>query len=794
LGRLIALTLALLAGALVAWGELRAPRPAGAGAPAADFSAARAQATVRALARTPRPTGSAAAHAAREQILKRMRALGLSARIRRGDVLAPAEPGGLSGASPESLIGVLPGRDPAAPAVALMAHYDSRPGAPGAADDAAGVAAALEIVRAIQARGTPLRDVAVIITDAEEACLCGAREVFAHDPIAKRLGLVLNLEARGSGGRALMFETGHDDGPAMKLFRDSAIRPLTGSIFAEVYARLPNDTDFSVAKAAGLPGFNYAFAGRAFDYHQPTDTVANLDPGALQDLGQQVLATASAAAFSPRLPERGADVTHSMLFGRAIIAYPPAWGWAPLALAAALIALAMGRARRRSALPWTQVARGAAAGLYALALGAVLLHLARAVGVAFDPEGERRLLAQAGRFEAGLLLVGLGALLFAAAEAARGRRSRAVVLPLLAALAVCLASAEIDGLALAEGALAALLALSLGREPIERPAAWAGVLCLGLAAGAGLQVAAPLAAYTIAWPVVLAALAAACTNLAADRRVGRLVALAFAGVLAAGWTGVYAHLVVVVAGLPELLVLPMLMAAPALWPLAQPDEGAPPARLGGRMLLIVGAALVLWIRLDDPWSARHPRRSMVAYHLDQDAARAWRVTPKALRTAWSDATLRANGAAVAAISHWAWRQPSVAAAAPLAAISPPTVSVVRLSPDLAEVTVAPPAGVRALNLQLSSLGPARLESVGEAPAGFDLPTGTWTRLTWAAPPEGGLRLRVRARDGGQLRLRYAMVLDGWPKAVIPPSAPPAGVMPVDISGETVASGARRLTW
>jgi len=45
----------------------------------------------------------------------------------------------------------------AAPAVALMAHYDSVPASTGASDDAAGVASALEIVRAIKARGVPAR-------------------------------------------------------------------------------------------------------------------------------------------------------------------------------------------------------------------------------------------------------------------------------------------------------------------------------------------------------------------------------------------------------------------------------------------------------------------------------------------------------------------------------------------------------------------------------------------------------------------------------------------------------------
>ncbi|MFX9054231.1 M20/M25/M40 family metallo-hydrolase, partial [Acinetobacter baumannii] len=79
----------------------------------------------------------------------------------------------------ENIIGVLQGTDPSLPAIALMAHSDSVPGSPGAADDAAGVSAVLEVVRALKAAGPHRRDVVVIITDGEEAGLLGARAFFA---------------------------------------------------------------------------------------------------------------------------------------------------------------------------------------------------------------------------------------------------------------------------------------------------------------------------------------------------------------------------------------------------------------------------------------------------------------------------------------------------------------------------------------------------------------------------------------------------------------------------------------
>ncbi|CAN7224753.1 M20/M25/M40 family metallo-hydrolase [Phenylobacterium sp. LjRoot219] len=416
MGRSIALFLALVAGLLFAWSELRLPAVAPADAPLHAFSATRAMADVRRVAAAPHPTGSAANHAVRDRLKARMTELGLAPRLRRDDALGPPRADALYGGTVETLIGVLPGADRSQPALAVMAHYDSVPGAPGAADDGAGVATALEIIRALRAQGVPARDVALILTDGEEAGLLGARGFFAGDPLARRLGFVLNLEARGSGGRVQMFQTGHANGAAIGVFVKTAVRPSAGSLFGEVYARLPNDTDFTLARAAGLGGFNYAFTGRAFDYHSPTDTPQHLQRGALQDMGAQVLAVAEALAFAPHLPEPKPDAVYGVLVGDLMLAYPAAWGWAPLVLAAGLIALALVRARRRRALTWGEVAHGAGAGLYTLAAAVAVLHLAGALAGGGDL-GAQRLLAVARRWEAAQLLLMAGVLMIATAEA-----------------------------------------------------------------------------------------------------------------------------------------------------------------------------------------------------------------------------------------------------------------------------------------------------------------------------------------------------------------------------------------
>ena len=202
-----------------------------------------------------------------------------------------------------------------------MAHYDSVAGSPGAADDIAGVSSILEIVRALKVRGVPERDVVVAFTDGEEAGLLGARAFFRLDPLASRVGFVVNLEARGGGGRATMFETGPRNGQIIDVYRRTAAMPDSTSLSVFVYQLLPNDTDFSVAKARGLSGLNYAFIGRQFDYHSPSSTIAALDQGSVQHMGQQVLGTAAAIAFSDHLPRPAPDKVYADLFGLIVIAY-----------------------------------------------------------------------------------------------------------------------------------------------------------------------------------------------------------------------------------------------------------------------------------------------------------------------------------------------------------------------------------------------------------------------------------------------------------------------------------------
>ena len=167
-------------------------------------------------------------------------------------------------------------------ALLLLSHYDSNMHSSfGASDAGSGVATILEGVRAFLTKNkSPKNDIIILISDAEELGLLGAQAFVNEHPWAKNVGLVLNFEARGSGGPSYMLmET---NGKNSKLLSEFLMAkpnfPAANSLMYSVYKKLPNDTDLTVFRQdANINGFNFVFIGDHFDYHTAQDTYQRLD-------------------------------------------------------------------------------------------------------------------------------------------------------------------------------------------------------------------------------------------------------------------------------------------------------------------------------------------------------------------------------------------------------------------------------------------------------------------------------------------------------------------------------------
>ncbi|CAN5250844.1 M28 family metallopeptidase [soil metagenome] len=596
---------------------LQSPAPRGPDEPATAFSAARAMVDVRIIARHPHPVGSVEHGRVRGYLVGRMTALGLNPTLQDAPLSADsarrlARWGGDPSARAVNIVGVLPGTDPKAPAVLIMAHYDTTWTSPGAADDTAGVAAALEAVRAIRSRGPSPRTLIIVFTDAEELGLDGARGFFATHPLRSRIGAVVNMEARGGGGRALMFETGPGNAQTIDLFARAATHATGGatsnSLAVMVYALMPNSTDFTLARKAGLSGVNFAFTGRPGQYHTAAATPEALDQGSVQHMGSQALEAADALLRAPALPVPAASWVYADVFGH-IVGHAPQTGWVLLGIAAALLWLfALWGARHATAVPLAEVGRGALGGVWMISVG---LPLAQAVRLLAGPQATSTdayylLMRRLPWIEAGVVLSLLAlALAVLAGRDAVGRKVMAGVVVASVALATILGG--INPVVIGSGVVA--LGLGLWSQGAPRPSVlgpwgnWLGLILLVLVLGSAVQAVAPEAAFLLVWPGLLAAAAAAATALIGARLVrgAAFVPSAIALALGGAWLMGLAHQVFLNIGMdvPGVLTVMVLLVLMLATPLAPPAYRR--ALCGAAAAcLIVACAAALTARVAEP--------------------------------------------------------------------------------------------------------------------------------------------------------------------------------------------------
>lgn len=336
------------------WWRLRGPDPLPADAPGDRFSAARAVAILADLLREgrPHPIGTPLNQTIRQRIETRFRSLGYATQIQR-EFVCNATP---TCATVENVVAWPPGS--AGLWVLLVSHYDSVGAGPGASDDGAGTAALIEAARAL---GRP-SNVAFLVTDGEEAGLLGA-EAFVKSPWKDRVAIVVNVEYRGTSGPSFLFETSRGNAGLLPVMRSMA-RPAASSLFYTIYEMLPNDTDVSVFKKAGLPALNFGAIGDVSWYHTPLDDLAHVDARTMQHQGDNLLAVTRALQRGFARTDRNAtflDVLNLYLIG-----WPERWTlWIAIASFVVLLIGMRGHS-------WRTVLAGAALTMAAVLIAAIV--------------------------------------------------------------------------------------------------------------------------------------------------------------------------------------------------------------------------------------------------------------------------------------------------------------------------------------------------------------------------------------------------------------------------------------
>ncbi|WP_448641421.1 M20/M25/M40 family metallo-hydrolase [Geodermatophilus sp. URMC 63] len=743
-GRVLGVAALLLLTALAALSVLvlQPPAPAPADAPADAFSADRAFAEVQQIAATTHVTGSAADDRVRAHLVDVLTGMGLQTRVQEAVGAHADGPGSVAVAPVRNVVAVLPGSDPTG-RLFLLAHHDSVATGPGGSDDAAGVSTVLETVRALAAGPRLRNDVVVVFTDAEEAGLLGAQAFVDSDPLGAEGGVVLNLEARGTGGPPLMFETASGNADLVGVYAGAAPHPAATSFAVEVYRALTNDTDFSVLLARGFTGLNTAFIDGNAAYHTPQDTPDRMDRGSLQAMGDNTLALARALGaddLHDLAEPSSSDAVYFPVLG-GLVRYPGwlVWPVAGLAVVAVGALAAVARRRTGTSLRRSLAGFGLAvvpvvlAPLAAQAAWALLLAVRPGYGEMIDPW-------RPGWYRLGVVLLTLAVLLvwYALLRRRVGPRALAIGgLAWLAVIGVVLAAlvpggSYLTALPASVGALTGLAGLAGG--PVVRL----------VAAVVGGAVAVVVLAPTIALLFPLLGLA----------------------------VGAFPALLTVLLGLALLPVLEFLF-----------PTGERPRRLGSALVpatAVVGAVALFATGLHvDTFDAAHPVPTELMYWMEADRGQAWWVSLEDDPVDWTAQYLAGADAppgeladAVPVLGGDVATGEAEPADLPAPAL---TTSVRELAGGRREVTVAVQSRRPARQVMFDVAG-ATVTDATVADRAVPAQALQQDRLTvtFSAPPAEGVRATFVVDGDGPLTVRALDVSDGL--ADVPGFTPrPAGI-------------------
>ncbi len=254
-----------------------------------NFSTERALVHLAAISQKPHFVGSNEHKNVRDYIVKQLNELGLETQIQEGYTIS--QWGNLAKA--KNILARIKGREHGK-ALLLLTHYDSSPHSSlGASDAGSGIVTILEGIRAfLSDQKVPKNDIIILITDSEELGLNGADLFVNKHEWSKDVGLVLNFEARGSGGPSYMLiETNDGNANLMNAFVEANPKyPVANSLAYSIYKTLPNDTDLTVFRRDGdISGFNFAFIDDHYDYHTALDTYDRLDRNTLEHQGSYLM-------------------------------------------------------------------------------------------------------------------------------------------------------------------------------------------------------------------------------------------------------------------------------------------------------------------------------------------------------------------------------------------------------------------------------------------------------------------------------------------------------------------------
>ena len=338
-----------------------------------SFSTDRALVHVKNMSEKPHGVGFPAHSEVRDYIISALHKMGLETNTQQG--FTAGDWGNFSSAT--NILARIKGTEKGK-ALLLLSHYDSSPHSSlGASDAASGVATILEGVRAfLKQNKAPKNDIIILISDAEELGLNGADLFVNKHPWVREVGLVLNFEARGSGGPSYMLlETNRGNAKVIEEFiKANPKYPAANSLVYSIYKMLPNDTDLTVFREdMDIEGLNFAFIDDHYDYHTVRDNYERLDRNTLAHQGSYLMPLLEHFSNSDltNLKSLNDSIYFNIPFFR-LVSYPFDWIFPMLALAILLFMALLFFGLRNSSLNIREIGIGFIPLLLILAINGII--------------------------------------------------------------------------------------------------------------------------------------------------------------------------------------------------------------------------------------------------------------------------------------------------------------------------------------------------------------------------------------------------------------------------------------
>ncbi|BAI76838.1 peptidase (plasmid) [Azospirillum sp. B510] len=743
----VRLAVAIVVSAMLVFFSLRPlaqpPMDSGDGAPE-SFSVLRAADHVRALTVTPHHIGTPEHGRVSAYIADAIVRLGLT--VERQDGTASSVFEGMNTVGRvRNILTRIEGTDDHR-AILLVAHYDTVRHSPGAGDNTAAVGALLETMRAVLAGPRPQHDLIFLFSDGEEVGMLGATAFLEQHRWARNVAFVMNFDARGRSGPSIMFETGPGTAPYIKQFAALDPYPVAGSYSADIYRILHNDTDFSVFRRAGLPGFNFAFIDDVSAYHSPTDTADRLNLRSLRHHGMHALSLArgiklgltDAGAFAAVGDGDARPMAYFTVPWAGLVVYPAALHHPVVALTilAAAAVFRFGLVRRTLTLSRSALSILLAALVVVCGGGAVLLSLLSAWAAGLD-------------------------------------------FPMLAhpePIAI--------GTALWAGTLVAQLILTAARR-ISITDVTAGATLLWIAAAILTVWFLPSSSYLFVWPAAACVAGLAVTAAGPWREASPRMAATLLGVLVLPvillWAPFATMLVSafnVFSGLPLTLAVGLALTALVPQLVLVAGQGARPLIIGGFCLTIAaGVSLMLWY---DSRDGNEPRGNSLIYAVDGDSERAQWVSFDRAPDSWTAQFVTDTPSRITLEGFLPMALEGLAADVPVFDIPAALVERDLVDGDSKEafrLRVIPSAGATSLFITITSSSIRHLAIDGRPLATSETPKQEWRGMLYGCPADG-CALSIDVADHDSVRVVAVQYIPHLPdRPGMPQSVRDAGTMP-----------------